>query len=145
MKLKLAENPKKLRLERGMTQEQLAVYLGISFKTVSRWETGSSYPDLELIPMIADYFGISMESLLGVANEDREQACKEMYDQLQKCPYDSPERTEQLLKMHKEFPKDRAVLYNLCRVTEDLVQKRRFTNGVFLQFIKFCLDRHHIL
>ncbi len=128
MRLKLAENLKKLRLERNITQEQLANYLGISFKTVSRWETGNGYPDLEIVPMIADYFDVSLETLLGVAKQDREQANKELYEQLQRYPYDSPERTRHLLKMHKEFPKDRAVLYNLCRVTDDLAQKRRFTN-----------------
>lgn len=128
MKLKLAENLRSLRIAKNLTQEQLAEYLGISFKTVSRWETGNGYPDLEMIPIIADYFDVSLESLLGVGKEDREQASKELYEKLQTYPYDCPERTEHLLKMHKEFPKDRAVLYNLCRVIEDLEQKRRFTN-----------------
>ncbi|MBE6638701.1 MAG: helix-turn-helix transcriptional regulator [Ruminococcaceae bacterium] len=127
MKLKLAENLRSLRLSRNITQEQLAEHLGISFKTVSRWETGSGYPDIEMLPMIADYFDTSLEDLLGVSKTDREQASKVMYDQLAALPYDSPERTKHLLKMNKEFPNDRAVLYSLCKITDDLTLKRHFT------------------
>ena len=46
MKLNFAENLRKLRRERGFTQEQLAEKMGVSFQTVSRWETGVVYPDI---------------------------------------------------------------------------------------------------
>ena len=61
MKLNFAENLRKLRRERGFTQEQLAEKMGVSFQTVSRWETGVVYPDIELIPEIADLFEIRIE------------------------------------------------------------------------------------
>lgn len=53
-----------LRKSRGLTQKQLAEMLHVSDKAVSRWERSESAPDLSLIPMIADLFGISCDDLL---------------------------------------------------------------------------------
>ena len=64
MKTKFAENFKLLRKEKGITQEKLAERLNVSAQSVSRWELGICYPDLELIPAIANYFGVSTDILL---------------------------------------------------------------------------------
>ena len=69
MKLNFAENLRKLRRERGFTQEQLAEKLGVSFQTVSRWETDVVYPDIELLPVIADLFEIRVDEALESAVE----------------------------------------------------------------------------
>ena len=53
------------RKELGLTQEELAEYLGISKPAVSKWESGQSYPDITLLPVIASYFNISVDCLLG--------------------------------------------------------------------------------
>ena len=53
------------RKERGMTQEELASQFDISNQAVSKWETGQSYPDVELLPRIADFFEISLDELFG--------------------------------------------------------------------------------
>lgn len=53
-----------LRREKGVTQEELAKNCGISAQAVSKWEKGS-VPDVELLPVIADYFGVSIDSLFG--------------------------------------------------------------------------------
>ena len=66
MKLNIGENLRKLRREKDLTQEQLAELLGVTFQSVSRWETGATYPDIELLPVMAELFGVSMERLLGV-------------------------------------------------------------------------------
>ncbi len=55
------------RKERGMTQEELASQFDISNQAVSKWETGQSYPDVELLPKIADFFEISLDELFGRA------------------------------------------------------------------------------
>ena len=72
MKLYIGENIKRLRRERELTQEQLADELGVSFQAVSRWEQGQSYPDVEMIPEIALYFGVSADELMGVDEAARE-------------------------------------------------------------------------
>ncbi len=61
----LGENILKLRKENGLTQENVASLLGVTFQAVSRWENGVSYPDIELIPKIASIFQVSIDSLLG--------------------------------------------------------------------------------
>ena len=53
-----------LRKANGYTQAQLAEMLGVSNKTISNWENEISYPDLSLIPVIADLFGVTSDELL---------------------------------------------------------------------------------
>ena len=54
-----------LRKEAGMTQEQLATRLGVSFQAVSKWENGLSCPDIMLLPQLADLFSVTIDSLFG--------------------------------------------------------------------------------
>ena len=55
---------KELREKKKMTQLQLAEKLGVSDKTVSKWETAKGYPDITLLEPIADAFGISVPELI---------------------------------------------------------------------------------
>ena len=54
-----------MRREKGITQEELASYFGVSKASVSKWETGQSYPDILLLPQLAAYFHITVDELLG--------------------------------------------------------------------------------
>ena len=62
MQIKLGEKIKELRRRDGRKQEELALALGVTGQAVSRWESGSCYPDMETIPAIANYFGVTIES-----------------------------------------------------------------------------------
>ena len=53
-----------LRKEKKVTQEELAEYLHISSQAVSKWETGASSPDIDLLPKLAIFFGTSLDMLL---------------------------------------------------------------------------------
>ena len=55
---------RELRKEKNLTQEQLAEILGVSGRTVSRWETGSNMPDLAIMIDLADYYDIDNKELL---------------------------------------------------------------------------------
>ena len=68
---------KKLRTDRNMTQEEVAEYLEISFQAVSKWETGTTMPDITLLPKIADFFGVRIDDLFSVAHEDELKRVKE--------------------------------------------------------------------
>ncbi len=57
---------KTLRVRKGITQEQLASHLGVTYQAVSKWERGEGYPDIIMLPAIANYFEISTDELLGV-------------------------------------------------------------------------------
>ena len=70
MKLTLAENIRKFRKERKMTQEQLATVLGVTVGAVYKWESGLSVPELNLIVEMADFFDTSVDTLLGYQMKD---------------------------------------------------------------------------
>ena len=65
MELNIGKTIKRLRKEKDVTQEDFAELLGVSSQSVSRWENGVCYPDMELIPAIANFFGISTDELFG--------------------------------------------------------------------------------
>lgn len=67
--IRLGEKIKELRLRDQRTQEALASALGVTAQAVSRWEKGICCPDMEMIPSIANYFGISIDELFGYDNE----------------------------------------------------------------------------
>jgi len=69
MKLELGVRIRELRRRDGRTQEELAQALGVTPQAVSRWESGGSYPDMELMPAIANLFGVSIDALFGCQGE----------------------------------------------------------------------------
>lgn len=68
---KFASIIKNLRIERGITQEQLAALLKISRSTVGMYETGSREPDFETLEAIADIFNVDMDYLMGRSTQER--------------------------------------------------------------------------
>lgn len=52
-----------LRKKKGQTQEELAEIFGVTNQAVSKWESGACFPDTALLPAIADYYGVSIDSL----------------------------------------------------------------------------------
>ena len=66
MAFNIGGNIKKLRAEKGVTQEQLAEHLSITYQSVSKWENNITAPDLYLIPAIAEYFEVSIDDLFKV-------------------------------------------------------------------------------
>lgn len=60
----LGANLKRLRKERNLTQEELAECLHISPQTVSKWENNLSAPDISCLPVLADFYGITVDALL---------------------------------------------------------------------------------
>lgn len=71
MQLNLGNKIRELRHRDGKTQEVLADALSVTSQAVSRWESGGSYPDMEILPAIANYFGVTIDELFGYQN-DRE-------------------------------------------------------------------------
>ncbi len=65
---KLAERLLTLRTERGLTQEEAAEKIGVSNKTYSKWETGSTSPDIETVVKLSQAFGVTADHLLGLSD-----------------------------------------------------------------------------
>lgn len=72
MQLNLGFKIKELRRRDGRTQENLAEALGVTAQAVSRWESSGGYPDMEMIPVIANYFHVSIDELFGYHDEREE-------------------------------------------------------------------------
>lgn len=62
----LAENLRKYRVEKGLTQEDVAMYLHITAQSVSKWERGETYPDITFLPALANIFETSIDRLIGM-------------------------------------------------------------------------------
>ncbi len=123
MKLKIGENIRRLRREADMTQEDFATRMGVSGQAVSRWETGAAYPDVELLPAIAELFGVDVEELMGVRRIDRERAGELAYAHLSTLR-DPAERLSYLREMHRDFPRDKTVMLRIALKTEELDELR---------------------
>ena len=63
MEMNIGNKIKELRKQRGITQEMLADSIGVSFQAVSKWENNIALPDITLAPVIANYFGVTMDVL----------------------------------------------------------------------------------
>lgn len=111
MKSNIDENIKNLRKEKKYTQEQLAEAMGVSVGAVSKWESGSSVPELGLIMELADFFEVSVDALLGYRMRDNTvEACAERIDSLQ----DSKKHDEAITeaeKALKKFPNNFKIVY----------------------------------
>ena len=69
-----------LRKEKGMTQLELAEKMGVTDKAVSKWERDLSYPDINSIPKLAEIFGVSVDELMQVKTETKENISKNKID-----------------------------------------------------------------
>lgn len=76
--MELGTNIKYLRTQRNMTQEELGELLGTTSKSISRWEQGLTYPDITLLPYIANVFEITVDKLLGVESIKQDEYVKEL-------------------------------------------------------------------
>lgn len=76
MQVKLGEKIRALRMRDGRKQEDLAKALGVTNQAVSRWEANGGYPDMQMIPAIANYFHITIDELFGY-NNDRNRKIEE--------------------------------------------------------------------
>ncbi len=65
MELSIGRNIKRFRQNLGLTQDELAAHLGVSFQSISKWERSDGYPDITMLPALANYFGITVDELIG--------------------------------------------------------------------------------
>ncbi|MBQ0010616.1 MAG: helix-turn-helix transcriptional regulator [Ruminococcus sp.] len=82
MNIKIGTIIKKLRTENEITQDTLASAIGVTPQAVSRWESGGSYPDIELLPVLADFFSVSTDELLGYKISEREAELKNIKNEV---------------------------------------------------------------
>ena len=127
MKLNVGENIRRLRRAADMTQEQLADKLGVAYQSVSRWENGTTYPDIEFLPSLAGIFGVTVDELIGCeAIRRKEQIAKKMETFGALCGSEAT-TAETLLPVLRELHKDCLPVAQVC---EDIWWLfRRILNG----------------
>lgn len=91
--INIAQTVLRKRREKGITQDELAAYIGVSKASVSKWETGQSYPDITFLPQLAAYFNISIDELVGyepqMATEDIRALYRSLCEEFASNPFDS--------------------------------------------------------
>lgn len=70
------------RREKGITQDELAAYIGVSKASISKWETGQSYPDITFLPQLAAYFNISIDELMSYSPQMERKDIAKLYTRL---------------------------------------------------------------
>lgn len=101
--IKIGSFLKGLRNEKGLTQEQLAEKVNVSRRSVSRWETGSNLPDLDVLLELADFYQVELRELL-----DGERKSEPMNQELREttlmvADYSNEEKQRLLRRMHGVF------------------------------------------
>lgn len=78
------------RRKKGITQDELASYIGVTKASVSKWETGQSYPDISFLPQLASYFNISIDELIGYTPQMTQDDIKKLYHKLSSAFAEKP-------------------------------------------------------
>ena len=144
MKLMIAEKIKKYRKERDMTQDALAQALSVSPQSVSKWECGDGYPDITLLPKIANFFEVTVDELIG--NDEisqREDVQKNYFHVVHKLPHD--ERLQLALKYHGKYPRDwhvaTSLMWEIVKHHRDkLDEYRKLLDEICQRILKDCQD-----
>ena len=127
---------KALRKQRNLTQEQTAEFLGVSSQAVSKWETNSTFPDISLLPIIADFFNVSIDYLLCYdltkRNEEIERICRESEVLIQDKKY--IEAVALMRTAYTKFPGNYLIMYSLAWALRWSIKSENIENH-------FCLHQ----
>ena len=144
MKLIISEKIKKLRKDHDLTQEELAAVLGVSPQSISKWECGDGYPDITLLPAIANYFEITVDELIGndeiSAKEDIQNHYFNVIGSL-----DHDEHLELSLRYNKKYPRNWRIATTLMHEISHYHRDKLDTYKTFLydlceRLLKACTD-----
>lgn len=110
---------RELRKQRGITQEQLAESIGISFQAVSKWENNIALPDITLVPVLASYFGVSMDELFDFNLKEIEHAVRIITEKEYQYRESNPAESRRILEEGlKKYPENDILLNNLLYVLD---------------------------
>lgn len=112
MELNIGTNIKRLRLAKGLTQEQLADLLSISTAAVSKWEARNTYPDITMLFPLAEIFGVSVDELLGYDEARSKAEIDKLLAEYQKLHQQGcfAEATAQIADARKKYPHDYSIM-----------------------------------
>lgn len=149
MELMIGEKLKKLRRSKDLTQEEVAAHLGISYQAISKWERGDGYPDITMLPALANYFGVTVDELIGMDEISSANKLAEINRSWQEnraqCRH--KENVELMRSALKTYPNNALLLMQLSASLEHLdgteKEKQGFLRESILvqeQILRFCDD-----
>lgn len=133
--MNLSKNIKNLRISKKMTQEEVAQLLGTTSKSVSRWEQGITYPDITLLPLIANIFEVTVDELLGVESIKQDEYVKALKKQGNEYAMNNDYESELLLwqEAYKKFPNNDEIKVNLVSIMNTIniiTNKLKYTDEI---------------
>ena len=116
--MNIGQKIKELRQENGLTQEDLAEQLGVSFQAVSRWENSTTYPDITLLPILANMFDVTIDYLLDMESYKKDEELKKIFEQdgVLFNEGKTKEREKILENVLKKYPNNWDIKYRLMGV-----------------------------
>ncbi len=116
MIIKIGAIIKKLRTENNITQDTLANAIGVTPQAISRWESEGGYPDIELLPALADFFSVSTDELLGYKLSEREQALADIKKEMERLAEAScvEDQVAYARSVYARYPNDHEIRYDLA-------------------------------
>lgn len=123
MNFEVGAKIKQLRTERSMTQEELGNRLSVSPQAVSKWESGTTMPDIQLLPELSVIFGVSIDELFSMTDESRMERIENMVESLRFIPEKDFADSERFLKEKAAEEKTKA---KATLILGELYQKRAF-------------------
>jgi len=116
MELSIGRKIKELRKKQDITQEKLAAYLNISYQAVSKWENGLAYPDITMLPSIANFFKVSVDELLGTCETEDEGKLKVAHNKFKENLNKGKifENITLCRDIIEEYPRNYQWMYNLA-------------------------------
>ena len=119
MTLKIGTAIKELRIKNKVTQDQLACGLGVTPQAISRWEAENGYPDIELLPSIADFFSVTVDDILGINRPEKEKRLAEIHHEISvrnELGNDQEDALDWARQRLAEFPTDEKIREHLASV-----------------------------
>jgi len=119
MYMRMGEKIRSLRKLKGISQEVLAAYLGVSYQSVSKWENGATMPDVMLIPALASFFEVSTDELFDFNRLEIEKRVQEICYTVASYRAEDPGRAERALREAlRQYPGNEVILNNLLYTLE---------------------------
>ena len=149
MELMIDEKLKKLRRSRDLTQEEVAAHIGISYQAISKWERGDGYPDITMLPTLANYFGVSVDELIGMDEISSAQRLDDIHRKWQenRALGNHKENVELMRNALKIYPNHALLLIQLSASLERLdgtekEKKEYLRESIMLheQILRYCDD-----
>ena len=136
--ISIAAKLTELRKAKGATQEEIAEALQISNKTISKWENGTSAPDLEMLVALSRYYNVSTDTLLGLS-EDKKQSTKEEIRSL----FEGLDRRESVLKAFETVKALVPAMYGtISKYEDDVYDKESVIPSDISHFYRSNISLH---